>query len=304
LDLELRSVAQLHGGTFRRIEDSFQFVSPVNEAGPQAVFLLALEARLQLIKGAASKVRSQLIVAILRQGTLQRLPGGAVIAHDGIFGGVFQLARLGVFRRELHIQRRLGGTGCQGAQQNLGSIGGGKQREQQKDQAPTILPKTHFPLPICSSLPSTTPEATEMAALSESGSSARAISRLMRASTVLRPLGSTSMKVTMVPSGSELPEQSFTGSVSTTMARSVRWALMRKLQASAATCCTTRRTEASSSLAPGRLATNCAAPCVLPEFMRVQAMPFFVVTARLALCLPPTERSNLTSLGAKTRLSY
>src|SRR5438445_13096621 len=85
LDLELRSVAQLHGGTFRRVEDSFQFVSPVNEAGTQAVFLLALEARLQLIKGAASKVRRYPILAALPQGTLQRRPSGPVSAPHGIF---------------------------------------------------------------------------------------------------------------------------------------------------------------------------------------------------------------------------
>src|SRR5437764_2588343 len=256
LDFELRGVAQLHGRAFGRVKDGFELVSAIDHASAQAIFLLSFKARSYLLKCAAGEIGSELIVAVLRQRIFQRFPCRAVIAHDGIFGGVFQLTRLCAFGRESYIERRLGGTGGKGSQQYLRRIGSGKKCEQQQDHSPNILPKTHFPPPMCSSLPSTTPEATDMVALSESGNSARAMSRLMRASTVLRPAESTAVKVTMVPSGSGLPEQSFTGSVCTTMARSVREAVMRRLQASHATCCTTRRTDPSLSSAPGRLATN------------------------------------------------
>ena len=71
---------------------------------------------------------------------------------------------------------------------------------------------------------------------------ARATPCLIGASTVLVSFPPFAVNVTTVPSGTGLPEQSRTGSVSTTIPLFVRCPLMRRLQGSEATCCTTRRT--------------------------------------------------------------
>src|SRR5581483_8341811 len=159
----------------------------------------------------------------------------------------------------------------------------------------------HYLPPTCSSLPSTTPAATVMVALSEAGSSARAISFLMRASTVLLPVLSVWINVTIVPSGTGLPLQSRMGSVSTViMLPECPATCMRKLrsQGSAATCCTTRSTEVSPAEA-----TNCADPALAAELLSVQATPERLVTV-LAAPVPPTESLKFTGVGASTMFWY
>lgn len=65
------------------------------------------------------------------------------------------------------------------------------------------------------------------------------MSCLIGASTVLISFPFLAVKVTIVPSGTGFPWQSWTGSVSTMNPFAVRWPLIRKLQGSDATSCTT-----------------------------------------------------------------
>src|SRR5262249_8512715 len=163
---------------------------------------------------------------------------------------------------------------------------------QHGDHQPEKAHGFHFSPPTCSSLPSTTPAATEIWAPPAAGNSARATPLRMRASTVLRPAESVCVKVTIVPSGTGLPVQSRMGSVSTTRPALLCWAMcMRRLQGSDATCCTTRRTDVSPSVA-----TNCAAPAFRAEELLTQATPLRLVT----LCdapVPPTDKLNVTGTG-------
>src|SRR6266481_5142476 len=71
---------------------------------------------------------------------------------------------------------------------------------------------------------------------------------------------------------------------------------MVKLQGSDATCSTTRRTE----LLPTD-ATNCAAPALLADDVRIQAMPSTLGTV-LDTDAPPTERLKFTGVGCSIRL--
>src|SRR5215467_8312137 len=125
------------------------------------------------------------------------------------------------------------------------------------------------------------------------------------------------MKVTIVPSGTALPEQSRTGSVSTTMFSFVRCATcMRRLplHGSAATCCTTRRCETFPTDA-----TNCVAPSLCPEEASIHAAPLRLVTvcvapepgsparavfdfARDGVDGPFTDKLKFTGVGWSTRL--
>src|SRR6185369_5326825 len=90
----------------------------------------------------------------------------------------------------------------------------------------------------------------------------------MGASTVLLPLELLAVKLTMVPSGTTLPEQSWTGSVSTRMPFDTCCALIRKLQGSDATSCKTRCAEMSFTDA-----VSWAMPALFPEPERNQATP-------------------------------
>src|SRR5581483_2186402 len=101
----------------------------------------------------------------------------------------------------------------------------------------------HSPPPQRTSLPSVTPEATEIVLPGTAGSTARATPFFTRASTVERPWpGSLEMKVTMVPSGTAFPEQSRTGSVSAISPSFSLCTLKRRLQGSDAVSSTTRLT--------------------------------------------------------------
>src|SRR5438309_2091910 len=94
--------------------------------------------------------------------------------------------------------------------------------------------------PTLSSFPVTTPDATVIRDGPDTGSSTRATPFFTGASTVVFPLGPTCVKLTTVPSGTALPLQSRTGSVSTTSFFPAGCAWMRRLQASEATCRTIR----------------------------------------------------------------
>src|SRR5581483_2886665 len=129
-------------------------------------------------------------------------------------------------------------------------------------------------------------------ALSDEGSSALAMPFLMRASTVLLPVLSFWVKVTIVPSGTALPVQSRTGSVSTIIRSRVRWlTCIRKLHGCDATCWITRRTEMFPTEA-----TNWAAPSRGADEVSIQATPLRLVTAR-ETPEPLTERLKFTEVG-------
>src|SRR5450432_2898811 len=109
------------------------------------------------------------------------------------------------------------------------------------------------------------------------------------------------MKVTIVPSGTGLPLQSRMGSVSTTtllFARPARCICKLRSHGSAATCCTTRSTEASPTEA-----TNCAAPAFGADELLVQATPSWLVTV-FEDPAPPTERLKFTGVESRTRFWY
>src|SRR6266700_710142 len=146
-------------------------------------------------------------------------------------------------------------------------------------------------------LPITTPEATDMTARDEAVIWARATPCLMGASTVLFPVLSVLVKVTIVPSGTAFPEQSRTGSVSTTMPLAVRWTLMRRLQGSDATCRTTRRTLMSPAEA-----ISWTVPATLPDLMRNHATPSFVGREWDSRSLPSAVNLKLIVKGARIRL--
>ena len=121
--------------------------------------------------------------------------------------------------------------------------------------------------------------------------------RLMGASTLLLVFSLLAVNVTIVPSGTGLPEQSRTGSVSTTMPLEVRWPLMRRLHGSDATCCTARR-----EVTALRAAFTCRMPVFFPELVRNHAIPLSVRTARDMTLEFPEVSWKLTSYGAITRL--
>src|SRR5438270_4308028 len=180
----------------------------VNDARCQAVLFLVFHALRQLVQGEAGEIFIQRLERIVGQGSADCLPGQRVVAHNGVLGYVFHLTRLGVLDAELH--RRFGiGENALRQRHRAGDC------ERHADTEDQDACKLHYLPPTCSSLPSTTPAATVMVALSDAGSSARAVPFLMRASTVLLPVLSFWMNVTMVPSGTGLPLQSRIGSVST-----------------------------------------------------------------------------------------
>src|SRR5215469_7480274 len=129
-------------------------------------------------------------------------------------------------------------------------------------------PLIHSLPPMRSSLPVATPDATETTTGPDASRVARAISCFTGASTKLTSWPFFAVNVTIVPSGTGLPEQSRTGSVSTRMPLAVRCPLMRKLHGTEATCWTTRRAERSLSEAE-----TCNGPADFPELVRNQAMP-------------------------------
>ena len=91
------------------------------------------------------------------------------------------------------------------------------------------------------------------------------------------------------------------GSVSTTIVFAMACAFICRLQASPATCCTTRRTETSVA---GRLATNWAAPCERPEAICIQAMPSLAGTVREAGADFSTASEKFTGTDSIIRFLY
>src|SRR5439155_23736332 len=154
-------------------------------------------------------------------------------------------------------------------------------RESQNYQ--DIERQPHHCLPSTeSSFPVTTPEATKILAPPFIGTCTRATPRLMGASTVVLPLASTLVKLTTVPSETAFPLQSRTGSVSTKNFPAFHSGLIRRLQASEATCCTTRSSETLPDDAP-----ILAGPSFVAEVNRIQVTPFCAgrVCATAAPCL-------------------
>src|SRR5579864_524577 len=249
--------------------------------------LLVFDALRKLFQGKSGEIVIQRSSGVICQRSIQGLPRQFVVAQNSRLGSIFQLARAGIVPIQLDIrfavrlgpkQQRHCDADCQNNRQS-----------QKRNSA-----KLHRPPPTCNSLPSVTPAATSMVALSEAGSSTLATPFLMRASTVLLPSLSVSVNVTMVPSGTALPEQSRIGSVSTTMLSLLRWArciFRLPLHGSEATCCTTRRT-----LMFPTDATNWAAPSLGPEEASIQATPCWLVTFWLTP-VPLTDRLKFTGVG-------
>src|SRR5581483_6957328 len=169
----------------------------------------------------------------------------------------------------------------------------GKAAQSVLNGAPCHLP----PPPTWISFPMTTPDATDIVAPCWMGMTVRATPRLIGASTVLLPSGPIAVKLTMVPSGSALPLQSRTGSVSTSTPFGVGCALIRRLQASFATSCTTRSTFTLPSEA-----SKCAAPSLRVEFTSVQATPLRLVTERTSGGASFTVSWKVTVCGVSTTL--
>jgi len=104
------------------------------------------------------------------------------------------------------------------------------------------------------------------------------------------------VKLTIVPSGTGLPAQSRTGSVSTRTPFAVRCALIRRLQGSEATNCTTR-----VSVSRPALAVTCSGPAWWPEFVRTQAIPPLAAVESTVAWPPFSANRNSIALGASTR---
>src|SRR5947207_10279190 len=169
----------------------------------------------------------------------------------------------------------------------------------------------HRAPPKLSSFPFTTPDATEMRAGPETAISTRATPRLIGASTVVLPLASVLEKLTTVPSGTKFPLQSRTGSVSTDIPFDPGTALILRLQASEATCCTTRISATSPIEAP-----TFAGPPFRADVMRIQAVPFAVVldcdiaapsggiTLKSTFCGDRTRLWNLSNTKATALMAF
>src|SRR6185437_7128073 len=228
----------------------------INIAGAHARFLLRGDAGCQFLLRESSEVVAQQVRTILGEGDGQGLPGAAPVAGNVASGNLLHLPWSDVRGVELHP----------GAVS--GKARGAEDKEQGKHQC---MP--HCCPPTFTSLPMTTPEATEMVAGPGILSSTCAISFLTGTSTVLSPAGLLAVKVTTVPSETGLPLQSRTGAVCTRIPLGLRSALICRWQASEPTCWMTR-----ASSIPSSAATNCALPALLPEFIRIQAAPSRVRT--------------------------
>src|ERR1051326_3252141 len=201
-------VLKFDGRAIGRIENCFHLVAMVNDARGQPVLLLVFHSLRELVQGKAGKVVIQGLKGVVGQRCAYCLPGQRVIAHDGILRDVFDLARLCILYLKMDGRLRV----RQYALQERNRAGYCQKNSESQNQHACEL---HYLPPTCNSLPSTTPAAMVMVALSAAGSSARAVPFLMRESTVLLPLLSVWIKVTIVPSGTGLPLQSRIRSVST-----------------------------------------------------------------------------------------
>src|SRR5450759_3780719 len=127
--------------------------------------------------------------------------------------------------------------------------------------------------------------------------SVRATPFLMGASTVVRPSLSNLVNVTIVPSGTEFPRQSRTGSVCSTTRSPLCSADACSLQGSAATCCTTLRSDSCP-----RDALICTAPSLGPEFRRVHATPLRVIWGEEETAVSLAIARKVTPSGCNARL--
>src|SRR5215469_1989325 len=268
----LGQVMQLDDIPFGRVEHSFHFVALIEISRGQPVFLLMLYCLAQPVTGSADEqtVERPLGIGLQRQG--KTTPGELVVAEKAAFGERFD----GPGPRLAH------------AEDNLRCRSGGGAHRAQQDEQPNprqaSWPARWRPMdcsgdfphscpPRRISFPITTPEAADTTTGPLAKIRARATSCLMGASTVLVSFPFFAVNVTIVPSGTGLPEQSRTGSVSTITPRDVRWPLIRKRHGSDATCSTTLRPVTGLSEA-----VTCRAPADLPELVRNHATPSCVGT--------------------------
>src|SRR5579864_1090501 len=172
----------------------------VNVAGAQAGFDLRGDGGSELLLGKTCEVAAQQVGAVLLKGDSQRLPGTTPVPGDVAAGDVFHLPRTNMRGIELH-QRGIGRNTANRENQNEGHGHTNQAGLRPARTAEGGCPHTgiaqpgdgnHFCPPHCwpptlTSLPITTPEATEMVAGPGIFSSACAISFLMGTSTVLTP---------------------------------------------------------------------------------------------------------------------
>src|ERR1044071_324899 len=201
-------VFQLDGRSIGRIKNRIHLMAMVDDACRQPVLLLVFHSLRQLVQGKAGEAIIQGLKRVFGQRGADCLPGQRVVAHNRILRDVFNLTWLRILHLKLDRRFRV----CQYPFQERNRAGYCQHDSNGENEQAREL---HYLPPTCSSLPSTTPAAMVMVALSEAGSSARAVPFLMRESTVLLPLLSVWIKVTIVPSGTGLPLQSRIGSVST-----------------------------------------------------------------------------------------
>src|SRR5215470_7683500 len=290
-DLHVQScvIAQFHYVASRRIENPLELVAAILIARAQAGFDLSIYALRQVLFCEPGEVSVKQARAVLRKCPFHGLPGQCVIAVNAFAGQVFDLARAQIINVKLYSGRTLFGQDSQVTNHNRANEDGEKENQWTRE--------SHWPPPTSSSFPVTTPDATVILARPSTGSSTLATPRLIGTSTLAFPPLSTLVKLTTVPSGTELPEQSLMGSVSIRKPFFALLDLIRRVQASAAICCTTR-----TSLAWPISAPSLAAPSFLAELSRTHATPFseFFVAET---ALPSFGRTlNFTGSGFSTML--
>src|SRR5690348_13522724 len=231
---------------------------------------------------------------IFIQCLLHGLPCEAVVARHALTSQVLDLSRPNVVGVELHM-RYFAIRGRPKVEHRESAHYQGTNQDEQGISECGL----HWACPpaTSNSLPVTTPEATVIRARPSIGISTFATPRLIGTSTVVLPAESDFVKLTTVPSGTALPEQSRTGSVSIRNAFFVRLALIRRLQGSAATCCTTR-----TSLAFPIEAAIRTGPSFLAELIRTQATPFCEPRSAEISFASFGRMLNLTCSGLRTKL--
>src|SRR5690348_8507550 len=162
----------------------------IDVTGAQAGFDLRGDGGSELLLRKTCEIAAQQVRAVLLEGERQRLPGAAPVARNVAAGNVFHLSWANVRNIELHL-RGVGGKTAKRTNQNEGqgrtNQAGFRPARTADGGCPHISSLPHCWPPTFTSLPMTTPEATEMVAGPGICSSACAISFLMGTSTVLRP---------------------------------------------------------------------------------------------------------------------
>src|SRR5690349_12449858 len=148
----------------------------INVSGAQAGFDLRGDGGRELLLGKTCEVAAQQVRAVLLERERQRLPGAAPVARNVAAGNVFHLARPNVRAIELHLGG-IGGKTANRENQNEGhghtnqaglrpALDGAKPRPHTSTAKPRrcTVNLPHCWPPTLTSLPITTPEATEMVA--------------------------------------------------------------------------------------------------------------------------------------------